>query len=642
MHPYLSKLQDFLHYEISQADPNIPITCNIVTIEPVQSFYKITLKPTNKIKVLIKEEEKILIQNIVATVVEVTEEHLVVTSKCFIKVKGLVTITRLECNLEKILKRLNNYIKKNQALPDCINDFKPENGPLEGAYNRITTKYDKNKSKNKDIQTSHIDINACKQEHVNNVVSDVEFSNINFFDNGLNISQKKAIENVLENKSFKILGPPGTGKTRTIKEIVFQLLSKNKKVLVCGPSNTSIDNILYQFIMCQHNFYIVTKKQIKFFRLGSSIKCFQGFEQYNLNIMAENQIDFLIEEINDLQIKKNKNYQKLDAKKNKSNATKSNSNINNNTKYKNSIKEIYYTNKNIQELNNEKNQRLKDFNKKMISIANIIFSTLFSSSKINNVVFDYVIVDECCQALEVETFLNIVNGKNFILAGDPYQLGAVVKSKKHYSFFERINIETLLLNEQYRMPENLIKFSNSYFYNDQIVSIHKKAELNLFNEGNMIFVDTFDAYYVESNAEKSKTNLEEVNIIINFLEYLQLNHKELSIGIISPYLAQVELITEKIEKIKLNIKANTVDSFQGQEKDVLIISLVRSNDESEIGFLNEIRRTNVAITRCKMGLFVVGNSATFEKCKFYREFIDFLYANAFCIDPENFKKLCIL
>lgn len=252
-------------------------------------------------------------------------------------------------------------------------------------------------------------------------------------------------------------------------------------------------------------------------------------------------------------------------------------------------------------------------------------------------IFDYVIIDECCQGTEVEVFLNMLMAKNFVLAGDPFQLGPVNETSDQKGLYERLDVGTCFLNQQYRMSDKLIRFSNKYFYDNKIRSKEKDDELAFFDENNIVFVDTFDSYFAESNCEKSKQNKEEAKIINAFVKYLKRTFEKLSIGIITPYSAQVDLVKELIQDF--NIKISTVDSFQGQEKDVIVFSMVRSNEDEEIGFLNEIRRTNVAITRCRKGLFVVGNSENFKTNNFYKSFVEFLYENAFCIDPENFYKI---
>ncbi|KAM0673348.1 hypothetical protein GVAV_003037 [Gurleya vavrai] len=347
--------------------------------------------------------------------------------------------------------------------------------------------------------------------------------------------------------------------------------------------------------------------------------------------MANNHVNFLDEDLKSLKINKNKETCKVNKTKEENKKF--------NYKTKKSLCKIKLASKEIYELNKDKNNRKKEFCKENINNADIVFSTLYSSSKVDDTFFDYVIIDECCQALEVEAFLAINCGKNFILAGDPFQLGPVILSNSSdKTLFDRINVKTIFLNEQYRMYEKLISFSNSFFYKNKIIS-STKEEFLFLNENNIFFIDTINSFYSESILNQSRVNEKEAQIIIRILSFLRKNHKNMSIGVISPYSAQTELIKNLIKDFNLDLQISTVDSFQGQEKDIIIFSLVRSNDDEEIGFLEEIRRTNVAITRCKKGLFVVGDSGTFRKCRFYEKFVDFLYENGLCLDPENFYNL---
>ncbi|KAM0677839.1 hypothetical protein BDAP_001517 [Binucleata daphniae] len=480
------------------------------------------------------------------------------------------------------------------------------------------------------ILNKYNDIN-CSADIKNNDkahITDKANDHFYFTDQNLNQSQKNAVLAALEGINYKILGPPGTGKTKTIVEIILQLSKHKKKVLVCGPSNASIDNILKQYIDSQK----INKQNNVFFRLGSSYKCFDGFERYNLNYMAEQHVDYLGKDLNMYKTKKDKEgahvFDKINNKL-QGNNKKAN-------KYKRVDKSAYKNaNANHNDILKDKKERIKRFCNDKIKEANVVFSTLFSTIKIDNTVFDYVIIDECCQGTEIEVFLNMLMAKNFLLAGDPYQLGPVNAFNK--GLYEKLNVKTFFLDQQYRMPDKLIKFSNEYFYKSKIKSIKRGDEICFFGESSIIFVDTYDSYFTESDNNKSKYNKEEANIIVTFVKYLQNNHQNISIGIITPYSAQVEMLTEMIDD--KNIKINTVDSFQGQEKDVIIFSMVRSNEDKDIGFLEEIRRTNVAITRCKKGLFVVGNSYNFQKNVFYDKFVQFLYENGFCIDPVNFDKI---
>jgi DNA polymerase alpha-associated DNA helicase A len=173
------------------------------------------------------------------------------------------------------------------------------------------------------------------------------------------------------------------------------------------------------------------------------------------------------------------------------------------------------------------------------------------------------------------------------------------------------------------MSRALIEYSNKYFYDNKILSLHEsEVKFKEFFDGpSLIFVDTFECYFNEAEDKNSKFNREEGEIIKRYLNYLEDIGSKMSVGVIAPYSSQVVLIEEIInEKYSYDLKISTVDNFQGQERAIIVISMVRSNDENDIGFMSEIRRMNVAITRCRKGLFIVGDSSTFRCSNFFKMF----------------------
>ncbi|KAF9745481.1 DNA polymerase alpha-associated DNA helicase A, partial [Nosema granulosis] len=228
----------------------------------------------------------------------------------------------------------------------------------------------------------------------------------------LNNSQKQAVNEINNSTSYKIIGPPGTGKTSTIVEIISQLLKRRKKILVCGPSNISIDNIIEKF----ESSIFYSKTPTKFYRRGSS---FKGLKAYNLEKIVDEITKFV---------------EKEDTDKN----------------FKRTLKKI------------------KDKYKNEIQLeTDLVFATVFSSRKELNH-FDWVIVDEACQSSAVECFLALTHGQNIILVGDPNQL-----CHEFRSLYELLDMKTYLLDVQYRMCERLIGFSNETFYNNKIKSFIK-------------------------------------------------------------------------------------------------------------------------------------------------------------------------
>ena len=264
----------------------------------------------------------------------------------------------------------------------------------------------------------------------------------------------------------------------------------------------------------------------------------------------------------------------------------------------------------------------------------LVFSIIFSLNKIVNK-YDYIIIDECYQTSELDIILSTTLAHNFIFVGDPYQLGPIEEKSLDY---KKMKIPEIMLNEQYRMNELLIEFSNNFFYQNKIKS--KKKEIFNFYTSPLLLIDTQDRKFFESEINCSYINLEEGNIIKDILRCIENNHignNKLSLGIITPYSGQNKLSREILKDYNSNIfeeiKISTVDSFQGQEKDIIVVTLVRSNCLSEIGFLNEIRRINVAITRCKLGLIIIGDSNNF-KDKFYKQLFLFVNIKGMVLDPS--------
>lgn len=422
-------------------------------------------------------------------------------------------------------------------------------------------------------KTIHSDIyNFYKNPNHENDKSDLkDLAICDFYNKRLNESQKTCVIKSIDDIPFKILGPPGTGKTETIVEIILQNLKIKKTVIVCGPSNISIDNVITRYLGSEFDL----KENTSFYRLGSSVK---GLTHFNIESMAQDSVKFMEKEEDDPRFGK----------------------------------EVF--------------ERKQNFMTTFRKASPLAFSTLFSSLK-ESFYFDLCIVDEACQASQLECFMGIVKAKNFILVGDPNQL-----CPASCSLYENLYIPTIILNEQYRMPKDLMEFSNNYFYSNQIISKNDKF-FNIFNQSKILFIDTSYFSFKEELSELSKINNNEALLVQRCVDWLK-KKDNLNIGVIAPYSAQVQLLRTLVD-----VQVETVDGFQGQERDFIILSLVRSNDESEIGFLNDKKRLNVAITRCRKGLIVIGDAENFRKNRFYSEFFKFLNQSAEVVDPETFNLL---
>jgi len=287
----------------------------------------------------------------------------------------------------------------------------------------------------------------------------------------------------------------------------------------------------------------------------------------------------------------------------------------------------------------------------ILAKTQVITCTLVGASNqaIKGMTFNTVFIDEAAQSLEPACWIPILKANRVIFAGDHYQLPPTVRSfdaaKKglEVTLFEksiRRNDADVMLNEQYRMNEKIMTFSSRFFYKNSLIANKEVKDWSVFSGDQVVeFIDTAGCAFYEAvdKETRSSYNQEEAHLLlkhlIQYLEKVELTgHADeiQNIGIISPYKAQVTLLNELILEKNMPIDAmdkiniNTVDSFQGQERDVIYISLVRSNDNGEIGFLSDTRRMNVAMTRAKKKLVVIGDSGTIGQHPFYETFLDYI------------------
>jgi predicted DNA helicase len=285
----------------------------------------------------------------------------------------------------------------------------------------------------------------------------------------------------------------------------------------------------------------------------------------------------------------------------------------------------------------------------VLSKANVITATLVGANHytVRHLKYSTVVIDEAGQALEPACWIPILKAKKVVLAGDHWQLPPTVKSSEAArNGFNNTLLEkgvamhpeaVVLLEEQYRMNEMIMGYSSFCFYNDKLKA-HASVARHLLFSGDrpMLFVDTAGCAFDEKLEGTSISNPEEASFLLKHLRELvtELNvHYSTndfpSIAVISPYKHQVEVLKELLlhsPELALygdRISVNTIDSFQGQERDIVYISMTRSNTENVIGFLSDIRRMNVAMTRAKKKLVVVGDSATLSQLPFYADFISY-------------------
>ena len=436
---------------------------------------------------------------------------------------------------------------------------------------------------------------------------------ITWFNKNLNSSQQTAVTQSLTGPTL-ILGPPGTGKTATVCEIILQLVASNKRVLAVTPSNVAADNIVERLAKSAHE-EPQRDSKLRIVRVGHSGRLSEEVAKYSLDArMAQTDAAKIIREVKT-------ETQKLQRaiKRSKKGGER---------------REMYYE---IRSLNRDIRDQERKRSKEVLSRANVVVGTLVNSASytVRSQLFDYVIIDEACQALESSCWIALPRAPVFILAGDPFQLPpTVMTDSKELSrtLFERIYENTSLRKEicctlttQYRMNEVISDWSSKEFYDDLVlpddtVAEHLLCELPGVEETEtstipFLLLDTSLAgYEEEEDSRGSKRNPGEVRVCSEHVNSLLDCGIALSqIAVITPYSAQVACLRENLPD---TIEVGTVDGFQGREKEVIILSLVRSNSSGEIGFLRDYRRINVAITRARRQIAIVGDTSLMRQDKF--------------------------
>ncbi len=440
----------------------------------------------------------------------------------------------------------------------------------------------------------------------------------------LNTSQERAVNDVLRAKDVRVLhGPPGTGKTTTLVEAINETLMRETQVLVCAQSNTAVDWISEKLVDCG----------IPVLRIGNPTR------------VNDKMLSFTYEH----RFADHPDYPKL-------------------WQVRRDMREMRRRRREKAEHFHQKLDRLKELAVELeVRITGDIFgqvrviaSTLVGAGNklLDGKRFGTVFIDEAAQALEAACWIPIRRASRVILAGDHCQLPPTVKSLQALkgglgkTLMERI-VENKpecvsLLEVQYRMNDEIMQFSSDYFYQGRMKSAPEVAH-RLIHEGDapILWFDTstIELGEDEQNDFKEKfvgetfgrINKGEANLTLSLLQiYFQRVGKQrilndrIDVGIISPYRTQVQYLKRLIKKraffkpFRHLISVNTVDGFQGQERDVILISLVRANDMGQIGFLRDLRRVNVAITRARMKLFILGDAPTMTRHPFYRRLYDYI------------------
>lgn len=433
----------------------------------------------------------------------------------------------------------------------------------------------------------------------------------------LNDSQNEALHQMVNAEDIALVhGPPGTGKTTTLVEGIFELSRQDKKILVCAPSNAATDHLAAS----------LHRRGLRVVRIGNLSKIDEENESLTIESKIQQEKDFKqIREIKRRGIELRRMASKYKRNFGKAEADQR--------------KLILHEARNLSKEAREMEDYLVN---KVIDQAQVIATTLIGSASgyLQNQRFDAVVIDEAGQGIEAAVWVPLLKAEKVIMAGDPYQLPPTIKSQeaarlgltktlleKAIERHERVS----LLKVQYRMHERIMAYSNQRFYNNALEA-HPNNQYRALDEHELVveFVDTAGCGYEEEAGEQGESlqNREEAALVERHFDALRMRHgASFSVGFLSPYRAQVRLMQDLLKSKqddRTQVTINTIDSFQGQERDVIYISLVRSNERSEIGFLKDYRRMNVAMTRARKKLVMIGDSATLGNDTFYAQLLELL------------------
>lgn len=450
--------------------------------------------------------------------------------------------------------------------------------------------------------------------------------------NILNESQLHALNKIASARDVAFVhGPPGTGKTTTLVQAIIFTHKSEGQVLVCTPSNAAIDLLVDKLneqglnvVRIGHPARVTEQTLSK--TLDARISTHPSFSELRALRKKMEQVRAAA-----FKFKRNFGHQEKNQRrqlKEEARALKSDADM----------LEFYIIND-------------------LLQSADVICSTLVGSSHpvLRGRRFKTVFIDEAAQSLEPACWIPLLKSQRVILAGDHCQLPPTIKSADAAknglarTLFEKGIAKhpemAAMLQVQYRMHEAIMKFSSRYFYNDELVAHDSvRAELLRPNQPPIEFIDTAGCGYTEQQDPEtlSRFNLEEASFLIQQVEKLVEEiggeswlEEGITMGIIAPYRAQVNHLhklseaSNLLEPLHKLITINTVDAFQGQERDVIAISFVRSNEKAEVGFLGDIRRTNVAMTRARKKLIMIGDSATLGSHPFYVELLEYVQVNGF-------------
>ncbi len=434
----------------------------------------------------------------------------------------------------------------------------------------------------------------------------------------LNATQEEAVNKVLHAKDVAIVhGPPGTGKTTTLVEAVYETLHRENQVLVCAQSNMAVDWISEKLV----------DRGVSVLRIG------------NPSRVNDKMLSFTYER----RFESHPDYPQLWS-------------------IRKAIRELYARSRKgaEREAVRQKINSLKDrateleirINESLFSEARVIACTLVGSANrlLTGQKFGTLFIDEAAQALEAACWIPIRKADRVILAGDHCQLPPTVKAPEALrAGLGHTLMQTIVKNKpdtvsllklQYRMNDEIMRFSSEWFYGGMLQSapeVKYRSILDFDTPIEWINTEGLDCNeefigenYGRINKSEAELSIEQLKGYITKIGRERFLEERIDVGMISPYKAQVQYLRRLVRNdaffkpYRQAITINTVDGFQGQERDVILISLVRANEEGQIGFLNDLRRMNVAITRARMKLIILGDASTLTRHAFYKKLYTYI------------------
>ena len=474
---------------------------------------------------------------------------------------------------------------------------------------------------------------------------DPEIKEVDVFSERLNSSQNEALKKSIKSELFLIHGPPGTGKTTTLAEVVKKHIGK--KILVTADSNVAVDNVMEKL------------KEYNIVRIGHPAKIESSLMKYSLDVKIRRdkrykEVEKIIKKIDDLKYLQEKRTKKPTPARRRGMSDEEILELAKLKKGKRGVKaewvgemaEWIKIQQNINKLYDKKNALIEEIMKDVLKNADIVFATNSGAGSefLENRTFDVVFIDEAAQAMEPSTLIPLIKAPQAIFAGDDKQLPPTILSNDErlkVSMFERFHKiypkNAYTLEVQYRMNEKINNFPSCEFYECKVKTFEEIKNITIKDLGikedefyagfePYVFFDTQGKFLEKVKKDSpSKYNPKEAEFVENLVKrFLQNGAKEEFIGVITPYKDHEEYIKRLLEKEGIKVEVKSVDGFQGREKEIIIVSLVRANEKEEIGFLSDIRRLNVAITRPKRKLLIIGDSKTLSSNKTYQNLIEYV------------------